>query len=158
MDSDCLVKLTKAGAKEMVASAIVVHIPPLVKKETVDEAIRLGHQDAVIIGENIKKKALHVVEPGMKRNPVLSSAKGEADVVSLYLDGGYDAIASDDQKFLKKLAMANIPYLTPAACLIFLYKDDKIGRPQALEMVESLKAFISQDEYAVARLYLEGKS
>lgn len=38
-----------------------VHIPPLVKKETVDEAKGRGYQDAFMIEENIDKKTLHVV-------------------------------------------------------------------------------------------------
>lgn len=158
MDSDCLVKLTKAGAKEAIVLSMEVHIPPLVKKETVDEARGRGYQDAFIIEENINKKALHVVKHRSRKPPVVSSAKGESDVVSLYMEGNYDAIASDDQRFLKRLEAANIPYLTPAACLVYLHKSKRVRKQAAVEMLESLKPLISREEYAVAKLYLEEKS
>lgn len=156
MDSDCLVKLTKAGAKEAIVSAMEVHIPPLVKRETVDEAKLRGHQDAFAIDENISKKALLVVKHLPGKSLVVSPVKGEADVTSLYMEGGYDAIASDDRKFLKRLEAAHIPYLTPTACLIYVYRIRKIDRSAALVLLAALKPFISQDEYAVAELYLEG--
>lgn len=160
MDSDCLVKLTKAGAKEALVAAMEVHIPPLVKKETVDYAKACGYHDAFAIEENIKRESLHVVGPRSRRSPApaLPGGRGEADVVALYLDGSYDAIASDDQRFLKWLEAADIPYLTPAACLMYAYRDNKVGRPKALEMLESLRPFISRAEYAVTKLYLEDKS
>ena len=53
MDSDCLVKLTKAGAKEAVMREMEVYIPHLVKKETVDEAKKRGYQDASIIEKRV---------------------------------------------------------------------------------------------------------
>ena len=158
MDSDCLVKLTKSGAKEAILSAMEVHIPPLVKKETVDEGKERGYQDAFIIEENIDKKVLQVVKHDLKKSPAISATKGEAEVISLYLGGNYDAIAGDDQRFLKRLEAANIPYLTATACLIYLYKNKKVERSAAVEMLESLKPFISRDEYAVAKLYMEEKS
>jgi len=158
MDSDCLVKLTKAGAKEAIGSAMEVHVPPLVKKETVDEAKERGYQDAFIIEGNIDKKVLHVVKHRRKNPSAVSAVKGEADVVSLYMDGGYDAVASDDQRFLKRLEAANIPYLTPAACLVYLHKSKRVKKSAAAEILESLKPFISSEEYAVAKLYLEEKS
>lgn len=153
MDSDCLVKLTKAGAKAEVVSGMEVHIPSLVKTETVDEAKGKGYQDGIIIERNIAKSRLRVVKSGKKA--VIAATKGEADVVSLFLNGGYDAIASDDRRFLKKLESANIPYLTPAACLVYLRSAKRIAKFAALELLESLKPFISREEYATAKLRLE---
>ena len=158
MDSDCLVKLTKAGAKEAIVSAMEVHIPPLVKKETVDEAKERGYQDAFIIEENIDKKVLQVVKHQREKAPAIPATKGEVEVISLYLGGNYAAIASDDYRFLKRLEAANIPYLTPTACLVYLYKNKKSERQAAVEMLESLKPFISRDEYTIAKLYMEAKS
>ena len=158
MDSDCLVKLTKSGAKEAILSAMEVHIPPLVKKETVDEAKERGYQDAFIIEENIDRKVLQVVKHEWKKSSAISATKGEAEGISLYLGGNYDAIASDDQRFLKRLEAANIPYLTATACLVYLYKNKKVERSAAVGMLESLKPFISRDECAVAKLYMEEKS
>ena len=158
MDSDCLVKLTKSGAKEAIVSAMEVHIPSLVKKETVDVAKERGYQDAFTIEENIDKKVLHVDEPRRKKLTAISGMKGEDDVVSLYMSGNYDAIASDDQRFLKRLEASNIPFLTPTACLVFLYANKKFERLAISELLESLKPLISREEYVVAKLYMEDKS
>lgn len=158
MDSDCLVKLSKAGAKEAIVSAMEVSIPPLVEKETVDEAKANGYGDAFIIEENINKKLLHVVKLHGKKPVVVTVVKGEDEVVSLFSQGNYDAIASDDKRFLKKLDSANIPYLTPAVCLIYLYKSKKIKKSEVDGMLEALSPFISRDEHAVVKLYLEEQS
>lgn len=158
MDSDCLVKLTKAGAKEAILSSIEVSIPALVKKETVDEAKEKGHQDGLIIEENLSKKSLRVVEARRKKQSITAATKGEEEVVSVYLSGKYEAVASDDRRFLKRLEAANIPSMTPTACLVYLYQGDKIEQFEALQMLESLKPYISSQEYAVARVYMEKKS
>jgi hypothetical protein len=158
MDADCLIKLTKAGAKEPVMSAMEVHIPPLVKKEIVDEAKIRGYQDAFIIEKNINRKAVQVISHRGKRTAALSTVKGEAEVLALYEDGAYDAIASDDRKFIKRLEAAHIPYVTPTACLVYLLKTNRLGPAKVLELLESLSPFISREEYSVAKLYLEAKS
>lgn len=157
MDSDCLVKLTKAGAKEVVLSAMEVHIPYLVKKETVDEVRGRGYQDTFMIEENIEKKILHLVKHQKESPLAFPASKGEKEVVSLYLKGGYDAIASDDRRFLRKLEAANIPYLTPTACLLYLYNIGRLEISKASELLEGLKPLISNEEYTIARFYLEGK-
>ena len=157
MDSDCLVKLTKAGAKDAVASGMEVHIPPLVKTETVDEAKEKGYQDCLVIERNIAKTLLRVVKSKRKRT-IMAATKGEVDVVSLFQNGGYDAIASDDRRFLKRLESANIPYLTPAACLVYLYSANRIEKFTALELLESLEPFVSKEEYATAKLRMEAMS
>jgi len=155
MDLDCLVKLSKAGAKEAIVSTMEVSIPPLVEKETVNEAKANGYRDAFMIEENIAKGLLHVVKLQGKKSAVITVVKGEDEVVSLFSQGNYDAIASDDKRFLKKLDSANVPYLTPAACLVYLYKIKKINKSEAVDMLEALKPFISRDEHAVVKLYLE---
>lgn len=159
MDSDCLVKLTKAGGKEVVAEAMEVHIPKLVRKETVDDVRERGFPDALAIEENIDKKMLQVLESQSRKKIVaLPAAKGETEVVSLFLDGGYDAIASDDRRFLRKLGSADIPFLTPTACLVYAYEQGKTGKDDTLRILENLKSLISGEEYAVAKIYLEEKS
>lgn len=157
MDSDCLVKLTKAGAKEAVAMAMEVYIPDLVKRETVDEVKGKGYQDAIIIEENIKKKFLRIVKSREDNSLSIPVTKGEGEVVSLYLKGSYDVIASDDRKFLKKIEAANIPYLTPTACLVYLYKSGKNNKAEVLKMLEALKPLISSEEYVMSKFYLEEK-
>lgn len=157
MDSDCLVKLTKGGAKEAVVRGMEVHIPPVVKKETVDDGKKRGHQDSLVIEENIDNKCLHVVRHREKGTMTLSAMKGESEVLSLYLNGGYDAVASDDRRFLKKLEVGNIPFLTPAACMIYLYRTGNVKKSDVVNILEKIRPFISSEEYMMLKFYLEGK-
>ena len=84
--------------------------------------------------------------------------KGESEVLSLYLTGRYDAIASDDMRFLKKLVAARIPYVTPVACVIFLHKSGALEKSRVLELLEVVKPWISNEEYEIARYSLEVES
>lgn len=158
MDSDCLVKLAKAGAKEDVIQGMEVFIPVLVKKETVDEAKKQGYEDAALIEGNIDKKGLRIVKYKGKSFPAIPSAKGEKEVMSLYMEGGYDAVASDDRRFLRKLDAVKIPYLTPAACILYLFNSGKVEKTRASKLLDALKPYINSEEYFIARFYLEEKS
>lgn len=157
MDSDCLVKLTKSGVKEAVLAALETSIPLLVQKETVEEAKKRDYPDAFIIEDNVHKRMLRVVPAGRKRMAALPVSKGEAEVMALYLDGGYDAVASDDKRFLKKLEAAGIPYLTASACVVFLNRRGKASRRDVVGMLNRLRPFISAEEYEIARYLMEGK-
>lgn len=157
MDSDCLIKLTKAGAKEAVTLAMKVYIPSMVKKETVDEVKERGYQDALTIEENIEKKVLKVVKNRRNSFVKVPGTKGEMEAVALYSEGGYDAIASDDRRFLKKLDAAEIPYMTPTACVLYLYQSGKVGKSEVLRLLGRMRPFISGEEYRIALFYLEGK-
>jgi predicted nucleic acid-binding protein len=61
IDSDSLIKLTKAGAKEKVLSNIEVYIPPMVMSETTQHKDKFI--DALTIHENIEKGFLKVKNP-----------------------------------------------------------------------------------------------
>jgi hypothetical protein len=41
---------------------------------------------------------------------------------------------------------------------MYLSTSNRIGAAEVRDLLESLKPFISLDEYTVARLYLEGKT
>ena len=58
IDSDSLIKLTKAGAKVKVLSNMEVYIPPMVMSETTQHKDKFI--DALIIHENIEKGFLKV--------------------------------------------------------------------------------------------------
>jgi len=157
MDSDCLVKLAKAGAKEFVVGAMTVHIPDRVKREVVDEVRGRHYQDAVVIEDNIDQGRIGIIAHQKKIPSTIPVLKGESEVMSLYLRGGYDAVASDDRRFLRKLEAEKIPYLTPASCIIYLYRNKRLGKTAVLDLLDALQHFISNDEYAIARFYMEGQ-
>ena len=158
MDSDCLIKLVKAGAKEAVVAAMYVFIPPAVKRETVEEAKKRGYQDAAIIEENIAAGKIELAKPRTASLRDMMLTKGEGEVFSLYQRGGYDVIASDDDKFLRKLHLSNIPFLTPAACIVYVARNRGIEKSTAVEMLERLSQYVSRDEYMTARYAVEERA
>ena len=147
MDADCLIKLTKSRLKETVCKNFSVVIPMYVKQEVVDNA---GERpDSVIIGENIEKQLLSVDKS------VTVAAKGEDAALSLYQQGGFDAVCSDDKKFIRKLRLLDVPYITPSVFIVILLKDGTLTVGSAMERLEDLSPFVSDDEYQTVKLVLE---
>ncbi|MCZ7362556.1 MAG: hypothetical protein O8C58_04355 [Candidatus Methanoperedens sp.] len=147
MDSDSLIKLTKAGAKEIVLDNIEVFISPLVMNETTENKERFP--DALIIHENIDKGSLKVKNPPSSsfiKN--LGIKGGEAQVLMLH--DSLSAISSDDAKFLSLLENLNIPYLTPASVIIFLLKKGAIKKDESRKFLGNLKELVSDEEYHLA--------
>lgn len=146
MDSDCLIKLVKSSLKELVCAGYSVEIPSLVRKEVVEDSE--GQADATVVRENLKKKLLTEVKSE------LHSAKGEDAVFSVFQAGKYDAICSDDKRFIKRLRIFQVPYLTPAVLIVLLLKDQKMTARQAFQKLESLSPMISDDEYRTVKEFL----
>jgi rRNA-processing protein FCF1 len=148
MDADCLIKLAKAGLKEAVCASWAVSIPPLVKEETVD---RSPHRpDAVRIGENIRAGYLKVHDAGQ------GYVKGEDAVLSLFNSGGFNAVGTDDTRFIRHLRGLGIPYALPAVILVKLCQEKCMSNQEALDALAALRPYISDDEHAVAYLMLAG--
>lgn len=161
MDSDTLIKLTKARAKEAVTSSTDIIIPPEVVREAVDEGKEGGFPDAFEIEQNIEKGALRVVET-IETEDVETIIKklglkgGEADVFRLFKAGKCEAVASDDQKFLDLISAMNIPHVTPSALLILAWREGTIDKETCRELLKKLKSVISDGEYQTALFELEG--
>jgi hypothetical protein len=147
MDSDCLIKLAKSSLKEVVCRSFTVVIPPLVRKEVIDEGS--GRPDAEIVRENLEKKLLSQ-SAGQR-----SVSRGEDAVFTVFQSGHYDAICSDDKKFIKRLRLFHVPYLTPAVLIAALVKNGKLALNEALDKLDSLAPMISEEEYSTVKLYLD---
>ena len=147
MDSDSLIKLTKAGAKEIVLNNIEVSIPPSVMNETTESKDKFP--DALKIHENINKGLLKVKNPpNSSFVKSLGIKGGEAQVLMLH--DSSSAISSDDAKFLNLLDNLNIPYLTPASIIVFLLKKGAIKKDESKKLLENLKELVSDEEYHLA--------
>lgn len=149
MDADCLIKLTKAGLKEMVAEANALFIPAAVKKEVVDTGKNKGCADAFIVEENIAAQKITVVES------TTHYPEGDEALVALFQADKYDAVATDDAKLVRKFRMRNIPHLLPALLLYRLWRQKLMTKDGALGRLEQLAEFISEEEYSTVRLLLE---
>lgn len=148
MDSDCLIKLTKAGLKETLCDAWDVHVPTLVRRETTVPAPALP--DAVRIRENIAAGRIVVVATGTTRG------KGEDAVLKLYRSGTYDAVATDDARFIRRLRGFGVPFAVPAVIVVKLCQAGVLTRGEAGRALGDLSPHISAEERAAAELMLTG--
>ncbi len=146
MDSDCLIKLAKSSVKESVCTSFTVVIPALVKKEVAEATPE--HPEVALINENLRRKILTVTSSGG------SESKGEEAVFTIFESGRFDAICSDDKRFIRRLRLFNVPYLTPAVLIALLLTQKKITKKEALQKLNSLSAFISEQEHFTVRTFL----
>lgn len=155
MDSDSLIKLTRARAKEIVVKNIDVYIPPKVFEETVTIPKKEGFPDAFLIEENLDKGFVNIktykedqhIEEMVND---LGMGYGESDVFRLYRSGGFDAISSDDRRFLMIVDALDIPYLTPTALIIYLFNEKILTKDDARLYLNNLKEMVSYEEYYLA--------
>ena len=148
MDADCLIKLTKAGLKEPVCEAWKVVIPAVVRRETVEQAPRLP--DAERIRQNIAAGRIAVNETR------IGAAKGEEAALRLYRGGGFDAVASDDARFIRQLRGFGVPYAVPAVIVVWLCRDGILTAARAIKALAALRPHISPDQHAAAVLMISG--
>lgn len=147
MDADCLIKFTKAGLKEAVCTHLSVVIPQVVKREVID--LGKNHPDSMVIKDNLDKGLLSL--SGVEMQDV----KGEEAALAIFQKGGFDAILSDDKRFVRRLRALDVPYITPAVCIVLLLKQGEITLPDALEKLELLSPLISSDEYNTVKWVLD---
>jgi rRNA-processing protein FCF1 len=164
MDADCLIKLTKAGIKEAVCAHLSVVIPQLVRHEVID--MGGNHPDSKVIKNNLDKGLLSLSESDIDTLEATSStdsigskgvidSKGEDAVLATFLNGGFVAICSDDKRFIRRLRALDVPYITPAVCIVILLKQEHITLPAAREKLGLLAPFISSDEYHTVKWVLD---
>jgi len=155
MDSDSLIKLTKAGVKDIVLDNVEVCIPPKVREECVTVAKKEGFADAFEIDENLKKNRIKEKEPARNLEieeeiKHLGLGKGEADAFRLYKSGKFDAVSSDDSMFIRILDAFNIPYLTPSTVILHIYWKGALTKEKTKEIIKKLRNLISEEEYHLA--------
>ena len=162
LDSDSLIKLTKAGAKEFMVKHFQVIIPYRVKYESVDQAA--GKPDAIMIEENIRAKKIEVIQTQKKDTHVENHIRdiglkgGEQEVYRLSIQNEYDLLSSDDQKFLRLLQLLGKKAVTPASIIVLLYHNKEINREKANQLLQGLRSHISDEEYDLCMKEMEVKN
>jgi len=149
MDADCLIKLTKAGLKELVTTKDSISIPEQVKREVVDAGKKKQCADAIAVEKNIGSKMISVIDVPVQVE------KGDQALIAIYREEDYDAIATDDTKLSRRLKALNIPFILPALILYRLLKKSKIDYKTALWALQQISEFISEDEFSTVRLLME---
>lgn len=149
MDADCLIKLTKAGLKELVGAKDTIIIPKIVKKEVVDSGKLNGCADAYVVEKNIDKKIIAIIETSS------NYTKGDQALIALFRKNEYDAVATDDKKLTRLLKTYSIPFILPSLIIYQLFTNDLIDKKTALRSLKQLADFISEDEFSTVRLLME---
>jgi len=151
MDADCLIKLTKAGLKELVANKNSIFIPAAVQKEVVESGKEKDCADAYVVEGNIDAGMISVVESDIQH------AKGDDALIALFSKENYDAVATDDAKLTRLLRTKSISFILPGLVIYELFQRKLIRRKTALRALRQLAEFISEDEYSTVRLLMERK-
>jgi rRNA-processing protein FCF1 len=153
MDSDCLIKLTKAGLKEPICRYEKIAIPMNVKREVVDEGKGGGHADAEMVELNIENGLIACAKEKIDRH-----LKGDQSLIETFREGRYSAVATDDAKLVRILRSVHIPFILPGMLIHAILKKGEIDQDTGLEWLDKLSPYISEDEYSLSKLLLEGES
>jgi rRNA-processing protein FCF1 len=149
MDSDCLIKLTKAGLKDIVGSKDIIYVPDVVQREVVDAGKEKGCPDAFTVEKNIEANIITIAEASS------NYTKGEEALLALFRKEDYDAVATDDAKLMRLLKTNSIPFILPGLIIYQLFQGDMIDKKTALWAMRQLADFISEDEYSTVMLLME---
>lgn len=149
LDSDGLIKLTKSSMIE----ELVKYRKCIITQEVFEEAVKKGkerfYEDAYVIEDLIARKLLAVQK--IKTTELVNLGKGETSSLELYKKKKYNAIITDDRKFLKVLEEQNIPFIMPSDVIINLLKRRKITKKKAFSALEKIKPFIRKEVYEKSR-------
>jgi len=160
MDADCLIKLTKGGAKGEVSPCVEIIIPELVEIEAVEQGREGGYPDSMEIERNIRTGKIRVERTSETEEvshiaETLRLRGGEVKVYSMFNGGGFQAIASDDQKFMRKMEEIGVPCITPTALIIHTWRRSMMEGERASELIESMRPYVSEEEYILSKLEIE---
>jgi len=145
----CLLKLTKAGLKELVVLKCDVFIPEPVKREVVDAGKKKECFDAFAVEKNIESKLIAVIDTPR------TVVRGDQALIALFKKEAHDAVATDDLRLARQLKSLNIPYILPGLILYWLLKDGKTDYKTTVWALRQLSEYISDDEFATVRLLME---
>ena len=148
MDADCLIKLTKAGLKELVCRHDTVVIPHMVKREVVDAGKSRGCDDAFAVEKNISAGFISVVE----HSGIYVS--GDGALIDIFSEKEFDAVATDDTKLIRALKTSGIPFIVPGLIIYHLLKEECLTKTRAIQALNQLAVFISDDEFSTVRLLI----
>ena len=74
----------------------------------------------------------------------------------LYQSGGFEAVATDDARFIRRLRGLGVPYAVPGVIIVKLMLAGTLSRQDAGRSLAALRPHISAEEFAAAQLMLSG--
>ncbi|KAF5410789.1 MAG: hypothetical protein C5S47_05850 [Candidatus Methanogasteraceae archaeon] len=156
LDSDALIKLTKASCLGKILGAIDCFISGAVYEETVINGMKRFHEDAFRIDELVKEGKLKIEET--RNNEVAQDilkgsalGKGEKSALHLFFNKNALAIVSDDNAFLNILRQNNIPFIIPTDLIVRLYELKIITMEEFMKALDMIKPYVSKHNYDRAK-------
>ena len=149
MDSDCLIKITKSGLKELITNHCEVLIPATVQYEVIQVGIAKGLADAEVAWKNVSSGKLEIF------GDTAPLEKGDESLIRLYASSQCDAVATDDARLVKRLKTHGVPFILPGLIILKLVESGHIDRHDAVKALERLAEYISADEHATVVLLME---
>lgn len=160
LDSDALIKLTKADCLEKILIAINCFISGEVYEETVISGMRRFYEDAFRIDGWVRGGRLTVEETVNNKiaQDILKGSKlgkGENSTLHLFFNKNASSIISDDRAFLNILHQNNVPFIIPTDLMVRLYELKIITIEEFKEALEMIKPYVSKHSYDKAKNTLE---
>lgn len=115
MDAMTIIHLSKITLLRSLVEKMEVVIPRKVFKDSVKDSLR-RYNDALITDALIREGKIMILDAnidGIKEIERFGMTGGEAEVVALYREGKYDAIASDDDVVRENRTLLNLKVISP---------------------------------------------
>lgn len=152
LDSDGLIKLTKAGVLKELSSGYRLVITEQVYEEVVTKGKTHGHMDASNIEKMVKEGVVRVEAVPGKRDVRLG--EGELSCSRLYSRKG-SFIVSDDQAFLRYLEFREVPFVIPTDLIAAAACKGMISAEKAEESLIKIRDMVRKENLEKAMGKLE---
>lgn len=157
MDSDALIKISKADFLDILAQKFDLIITEEVYDETVKEGKKGLYPDAYKIEKLVasgKIRMLKATSYIKKKKPKKSFGKGEASLYQAYKNGML--IVSDDLNFWSYVQDENKKILSSAHLVHVLVKKGALKKAEAYSCLEKLRPFVRKEIYELVKKEIHG--
>jgi len=140
MDVMTVIHLSKITLLRSLVENMEVVIPHKVFKESVKDSLG-RYNDALITDGLIREGKIMVLDVNVDRIKEIERfgmTGGEAEAVALYMDGKYDAIASDDV-VRENRTLLNLKVIGTPSIVKWMFEEGIIAKKKAVEGLEELK-------------------
>lgn len=158
IDSDALIKISKAEFLDLVANNFDVITTEQVFEETVKEGKEGFYQDAYKIEKLIQEDKIDVLKTKFyikSKKPSKNFGKGEVSLYQAYKKGVL--IVTDDLSFTSYLQKERLKCISSAHLLPVLIKKHKLKIDKAYHCLERLKPYIRKEVYELVKGDIKGE-
>ena len=158
VDSDALIKISKAEFLDAVTENFDVFITEEIYEETIIEGKKGFYHDADDIERLIQNSKIKILKGGHYKKKEKSKpgfGRGELSILQAYKKDSL--IVTDDLSFTSYMQKERIKSISSAHLLLALVKKDKMDKDKAYYHLERLKPFIRKDVYELVKNDFKGE-